>query len=95
MYCAPTIYNGSVYCGGDYINRLDANTGEIIWKYGGFNRTGISPVIAYGNLYYSSSDGLYCRDADTGEIKWFNPYCFEFLSFEFVSGFEIRYSDFR
>ena len=63
---------GKVYIGSydDHIYCFDANTGQLIWKYG----TGsvyASPAVFDDRVYVGSLDlYLYCFNADTGDLIW-------------------------
>jgi len=73
---APTVMNGKVYVGaGDTMFCLNAigngdGTTSAIWHYtvtGGVH----SSALAYGNIYFSSSNGkVYCVNANTGAPVW-------------------------
>lgn len=88
IYGSPAIANGRVYCGSGYYNYgegtnthtmfcLNELTGTIIWTYVTGSDILSSPAIAYGNCYFTSTDGeLYCVDATspgpTTTLYWSN-----------------------
>lgn len=78
IFGSPAVANGRVYCGSGYYNYwegsgshtmfcLDELTGGVIWTYLTGSDILSSPAIAYGNCYFTSTDGeLYCVDALSG-----------------------------
>ena len=67
------IEDGVVYFGsGDsHIYALDANSGELVWKYKTDNVVHSSPAISNGIVFCGSFDSnLYALDAKTGDKKW-------------------------
>lgn len=63
------VYFGSsvddqVYC-------LNAETGEVVWKFYTEGPIRLAPCYSAGKLYFGSDDGLvYCVKAQTGELIW-------------------------
>jgi outer membrane protein assembly factor BamB len=86
IFGSPSVANGRVYCGSGYYSYvegtdshkmfcLDELTGSVIWSYQTGSDILSSPAIAYGNCYFTSTDGeLYCVDAtDSGpspKLHW-------------------------
>ncbi|UCE39404.1 MAG: PQQ-like beta-propeller repeat protein [Thermoplasmata archaeon] len=76
VFASPAVANGRVFCGSGYYAYgegdnshtmfcLDELTGEVIWSYVTGSDILSSPAIAYGNCYFTSTDGeLYCVDAE-------------------------------
>jgi outer membrane protein assembly factor BamB len=76
IFASPAVANGRVYCGSGYYNYgegsnshtlfcLDELTGGVEWSYTTGSDILSSPAIAYGNCYFTSTDGnLYCVDAN-------------------------------
>lgn len=71
---APAIANGILYFGSsadDTIRALDANTGELKWRFTTGGPVRFAPQIYKGKLYATSDDGIvYCLDAATGTKVW-------------------------
>ena len=70
---SPSVWNGVVYFGSSdgNIYALDANSGELKWKFGTGDVVHSSPALADGTLYIGSWDTyLYALDAATGHEKW-------------------------
>jgi hypothetical protein len=70
---SPTIVDGKVYCGSMDFNVycIDADTGNVIWKYLTENSIGSTPAVVNGKVYIGSDDGyFYCIDSTTGELVW-------------------------
>jgi PQQ-dependent dehydrogenase (methanol/ethanol family) len=74
----PLVYDGVMYLpnSGDYIQALDAQTGELIWDY---QRTLTSNarrvnrnIAIYGNTIIDTSgdNAVYALDAQTGKLAW-------------------------
>ncbi len=88
IYASPAVANGRVYCGSGYYTYsqgtgshtmfcMDELTGAVIWSYVTGSDILSSPAIAYGNCYFTSTDGeLYCVDAmsagPTPTLYWSN-----------------------
>jgi outer membrane protein assembly factor BamB len=51
---------------------LDAETGEVIWKFFADGRTEYSPAYFDGKIYVNTSQYVYCLGAETGELVWKN-----------------------
>ncbi|MDR1993952.1 MAG: PQQ-binding-like beta-propeller repeat protein [Nitrososphaerota archaeon] len=92
---SPAVANGAVYFSAEEpqtgaLYKLDAKTGDILWKYeipyrvsfgGGTQMLG-SPSVAENKVFASSNWGDYfCIDATTGEMIWRfqNPTATEFI----------------
>jgi outer membrane protein assembly factor BamB len=70
---SPAVDGGLVYFGsGDHnVYALDANTGELRWKYLADDVVHSSPAIVKGVLYIGCWDGaLYALNAKTGKLVW-------------------------
>lgn len=70
---SPAVDSGRVYFGsGDHnIYALDANSGQLVWKYEADDVVHSSPAIVNGMLYIGCWDGaLYALNADTGRLAW-------------------------
>lgn len=70
---SPVVVGGRVYFGsGDgHIYALDAEKGELAWKFATQNVVHASPAVVDGVLYVGSWDTfLYALDAASGELKW-------------------------
>jgi eukaryotic-like serine/threonine-protein kinase len=70
---SPTVSRGAVYFGSSDGNvyALNANSGELKWKFKTGDVVHSSPAIAEGTLYIGSWDTyLYALDATTGNEKW-------------------------
>ena len=74
----PLVYDGVMYLpnSGDYIQALDAGTGDLIWDYqrqltGNARRTNRNIAI-YGNTIIDTSadNAVYALDAQTGKLAW-------------------------
>ena len=68
MNSSPAVADGVVYVGSDnnFLYALNANTGELLWRYETGGNVGSSPVVMAGVVYVSSSDGyLYALDTDS------------------------------
>jgi len=81
VYSTPTLVDGRVYFGEGLhtdsdcrILCLDANkNGEKLWEKATTSHTEGTPVLAGGKVYYSAGDdGIYCRDAATGEPEFWH-----------------------
>jgi PQQ-dependent dehydrogenase (methanol/ethanol family) len=75
----PLVYDGVMYLpnSGDYIQALNAKTGDLIWDYQRTlpnpNRRGQNRNIAiYGNFIIDTSidNAVYALDAQTGKVAW-------------------------
>ncbi len=70
----PVIADGLLYFGSttdDSIRALDAESGELRWRFTTGAPVRLAPDIADGRAYAASDDGyLYCLDARTGELVW-------------------------
>ena len=70
---SPTVLDDKVYVGhlDGYVYCLDANTGNIIWKYRTFDRVVSSPAVVDGMAYIGSCDGYVRKlDAKNGKVLW-------------------------
>jgi PQQ-dependent dehydrogenase (methanol/ethanol family) len=75
----PLVYDGVMYLpnSGDYIQALDAKTGDFIWDYQrklpeGRRRDKNRNIAIYGNLIIDTSldNAVYALDAQTGKLAW-------------------------
>src|SRR5215813_7873390 len=75
----PLVYDGVMYLpnSGDYIQALDARTGDFIWDYQrkipeGGRRDKNRNLAIYGNLIIdtSSDNAVFGVDAQTGKVVW-------------------------
>ena len=70
----PVVAGGLVYFGSsadDTVRALNAETGELVWRFTAGAPVRFAPTIARGKAYVASDDGrLYCLDAKTGELRW-------------------------
>ena len=70
---SPAVANGKVYFGsGDGgVYAVDAQTGQLIWKFSTSDVVHASPAVVNGVVYIGSWDSyLYALDADNGQEKW-------------------------
>ncbi len=70
---SPVVANGAVYFGsGDgNLYALDAETGDVRWKFQTGDVVHASPAYGAGTLYFGSWDSyFYAVDASTGKEKW-------------------------
>lgn len=72
---AITYGDGRLYFGteGGEIHALDAESGREIWQMDTYVQITATPAYAYGNIYFTGKDGLYCLDALSGEERWSFP----------------------
>ncbi len=75
IYDAPLVANGNVYLGAwdNYVYALNANTGQMIWKYYVGNGTGVqyTPAVANGTVFVGDSFGtIFALKATTGALLW-------------------------
>jgi len=73
----PTVDYISVYKGAVYVHgmngvsyAIDADTGHEIWSAEVSDGHGFTTTAANGTVYIGGSDGIYARDAKTGEQRW-------------------------
>jgi len=75
----PLVYDGVMYLpnSGDYIQALDAKTGDLIWDYQrqlaeGARRDRNRNIAIYGNTIIDTSidNYVYALDAETGKLVW-------------------------
>lgn len=70
----PAIAEGKVFTGtsdGRFIQAIDLQTGQEVWKFTIQNVCWSSPTFADGVVYIGSDEGrLYALNADTGEKEW-------------------------
>jgi alcohol dehydrogenase (cytochrome c) len=78
----PLVYNGVMYLPnpGDYIQAIDAQSGDLIWEYQRKLPEGRRPstkrnIAIYGNMIISTSQDnqVYALDAQTGKLVWETP----------------------
>ena len=73
MVNAPTVADGVVYAGSDdnHVYALDAETGELLWRFETDDVIRSSPTVAGGAVYVGSNDNhVYALDAETGGLLW-------------------------
>ncbi|NOZ20881.1 MAG: PQQ-binding-like beta-propeller repeat protein [Planctomycetes bacterium] len=70
----PVAADGIVYFGSsadDTVRALNAETGELVWRFTTDGPIRFAPTIAKARAYVASDDGhLYCLDAKTGKLLW-------------------------
>jgi len=70
----PVVADGLLYFGSttdDSVYALDAERGEVRWRFTTGGPVRFAPDIYEGRAYVASDDGyLYCLDARTGELVW-------------------------
>ena len=70
----PVISDGLIYFGSsadDTVRALNADTGELVWRFITGGPVRFAPAVARGKAYVASDDGyLYCLDAKTGKEVW-------------------------
>ncbi|MEW6354746.1 MAG: PQQ-binding-like beta-propeller repeat protein [Planctomycetota bacterium] len=70
----PVVARGIVYFGSsadDTLRALNAETGDLLWRFTTDGPIRFAPMIAGGRAYAASDDGhLYCLDAKTGKALW-------------------------
>lgn len=72
IYSVPYIAEGALYFGGmdRFLYALDAETGEMLWKFMAGDVIVSSPVFFDGRVFFGSYDGyLYCLSKD-GRLLW-------------------------
>src|SRR5262245_55732109 len=78
----PLVHDGVMYVpsAGDYIQAVDAKTGDLLWEYRRKLPEGVRPktnrtLAIWGNtIINSSSDNfIYALDAQTGQLAWETP----------------------
>jgi len=70
---SPAVFNGRVYYGSGEggVYAIDAETGQVVWKFATGDVVHSSPAIANGIVYIGSFDSnLYALDAESGQEKW-------------------------
>jgi eukaryotic-like serine/threonine-protein kinase len=76
LQSSPVIDNGRVYIGSadGNVYALQADNGEIVWRYPTEEKVRATPAIADGVVYIGSWDmSMYALDAQTGELRWQTP----------------------
>ncbi|RLF26783.1 MAG: hypothetical protein DRN05_06560, partial [Thermoplasmata archaeon] len=73
--CAPAVAYGRIYVGSDdkNVSCLDADTGNIIWRYQTNGNVRGAIAVSNGRVYAGAITGdfhIYCLDAYTGEKIW-------------------------
>src|SRR3990172_7326231 len=74
---SPAVVEGVVYVGSyeGYLYALDAESGEMLWRFKAGDRVYSSPAVVEGVVYTGSGDGyLYALDADSGKMLWRDPW---------------------
>jgi outer membrane protein assembly factor BamB len=69
----PAVVNGILYvgCTDFYLYALDANTGNLLWRFQTGNVVETSPTVVNGVVYLTASAGtVYALDALTGQPVW-------------------------
>src|ERR1041384_254439 len=72
-FSSPTVSNGVLYVGSDdsYLYALNAQTGELKWKFKTGDVVYSSPAVVAGVIYFGSHDGyLYAVNAEAGSERW-------------------------
>jgi len=64
----------------NYLNALDASTGDVLWRYEAAGLVGSRPAVVDGVVYFGMQDtyrgtgefqgSLYAVDASTGDLIW-------------------------
>ena len=78
---SPAVVGGRIYVGAnnDNLYCLDAETGDVIWKFQTFYEVFSSPAVLGDKVYfgeglhYTEDATFYCVDANTGEKIWSFP----------------------
>ncbi|MFC1713107.1 PQQ-binding-like beta-propeller repeat protein, partial [Candidatus Poribacteria bacterium] len=78
VFSSPSVAYGKVYVGEglhyDFDCKLyciDRGSGELLWSHKTTSHVESSPFIADGKIYFGAGDdGVYCLDAETGDVKW-------------------------
>lgn len=69
---SPAYADGAVYIGGNtnYLYKLDARTGRLIWKYDAEGDIETRPLIVGKIVYATAHSGIHAVNADTGQRIW-------------------------
>lgn len=68
---SPAVAEGRVFAQAWYFYSLDADTGEVMWRYQGGNSFHSFPAIANNTVYIGNGDkNLYAFDPETGRVRW-------------------------
>lgn len=78
IFSSPSVAYGKVYIGEglhhDFDCKLyciDKGSGELLWSHQTTSHVESSPYIVDGKVFVGAGDdGVYCLDAETGEVKW-------------------------
>ena len=78
VFSSPSVAYGKVYVGEglhyDFDCKLyciDKGSGELLWSHQTTSHVESSPFIADGKVFIGAGDdGVYCLDAETGDVKW-------------------------
>ena len=78
VFSSPSVAYGRVYVGEglhyDFDCKLyciDKGSGELLWSHQTTSHVESSPFIADGKVFFGAGeDGVYCLDAETGDVKW-------------------------
>ncbi len=93
----PVIYDGNLYPPSDIPFALNCSNGEQVWLYQSehnfFNEVAI-PLLVNGKEYVGGENGVYCFDADSGNLIWTNDSVVINTSIVYYNG-NIYFSDGR
>jgi outer membrane protein assembly factor BamB len=81
VFSSPAIADGKIYIGEGFhddanckVYAIDANTGQLAWKFQTTSQVESSPSVANGKVYFGGgNDGFYCLDAKTKDVVWQYP----------------------
>lgn len=71
----PSLADNKVFIGfGSSVYALNQETGNLLWSYTTQGNVTTTPAIAYGKIFFASTDGhFYSLDQTTGEFLWRYP----------------------
>ena len=78
VFSSPSVAYGKVYVGEglhyDFDCKLyciDMGSGELLWSHPTTSHVESSPYITDGKVFFGAGeDGVYCLDAETGDVQW-------------------------
>ena len=78
IFSSPTVAYDKVYIGEGLhydvdckLYCIDKNTGKLVWSHQATSHVESSPYVADGKVFVGAGDdGVYCLNAETGEVKW-------------------------
>ena len=88
----PTVVDGVVYISGSdgFVNALDADTGEELWKFELTGKMSGSLTVAEGKVFVGQwggkGDPYYALDQDTGEVVWTKNYGAVWMGASYAGG---------